>query len=77
MPIRLPVVMRVSRLGAFALIPTLLSAHPGHEGGHELIWEFAGHPYGSVGLAGSLLALGIAGAWWLSRSKARPQPPAA
>lgn len=77
MSIRRTHLLRVAPALVLTLIPALLSAHPGHEGGHDLTWEFAGQPLGGLGLAGGLLAVGIAGAWWLSRFKARQQPPAA
>ena len=38
--------MKTSRRLLAALLlaaPALLQAHPGHDGGHELTWDFHGH----------------------------------
>ena len=59
---------RFSRLIALlAVVPAIASAHPGHDGGHDLTWDFGpglGHVhYGQALLVGLLLvgaAVGIA-----------------
>jgi urease accessory protein len=59
---------RFSRLIALlAAVPALASAHPGHDGGHDLTWDFGGGlghvHYGQALLVGLLLvgvAVGIA-----------------
>jgi urease accessory protein len=51
---------RFSRLIALlAVLPAIASAHPGHDGGHDLTWDFGnglGHVhYGQALLVGLLL----------------------
>jgi hypothetical protein len=42
-----------------AALPATVSAHPGHDGGHDLTWDFAGE-FGHVqSILGLLLALGL------------------
>ena len=50
-------------LALFAALPAFASAHPGHDGGHDLTWDFGslGHiHYGPMLIAG-LLLLGAVG----------------
>ena len=47
-------------LALFAALPTIASAHPGHDGGHELTWDFGslGHVHYGPLLVGGLLLIG-------------------
>lgn len=55
-----------SRLSTFtavlALLPAVASAHPGHDGGHDLSWDFAGgftHPAFGLDHLLAMIAVGI------------------
>ena len=60
---------------------TSASAHPGHDDGHELVWEashWVAHPLASllcVAVVGSAIALGIRMARRARSSRARPAHP--
>lgn len=60
---RLPRLLRRSILTAAALTPSLLFAHPGHDGDHGgLTWDFAGgfgHPIGGLDHILAMVAVGI------------------
>ena len=47
-------------LALFAALPAIASAHPGHDGGHELTWDFGslGHVHYAPMLVGGLLLVG-------------------
>ena len=50
-------------LALFAALPAIASAHPGHDGGHDLTWDFGslGHiHYGPMLIAGLLLVGSVA-----------------
>ena len=55
---------RFSRLIALlAAVPALASAHPGHDGGHDLTWDFGsglGHVHYGQALLVGLLLVGVA-----------------
>lgn len=54
---------------AFAF-PVLAQAHPGHDGDHEVIWEFAhlaAHPLATLACVSLLVGAGW-GVWTLRRS---------
>ena len=52
---------RFSRLFAtLALLPVVASAHPGHDGGHGLTWDFAGGFGHAEAALGVLFILGMA-----------------
>ena len=62
---------------AFA-IPALAHAHPGHDGDHELVWEFshlASHPLATLACV-TVLAGAVWGTWRLfkARPTAKSQP---
>lgn len=47
---------------ALALLPAMAFAHPGHEGGHDLTWDFAGgfeHPVLGIDHLLAMVAVGI------------------
>lgn len=47
---------------ALALLPAIASAHPGHDGGHDLTWDFAGgfaHPVFGLDHLLAMIAVGI------------------
>lgn len=47
---------------ALALLPAVASAHPGHDGGHDLTWDFAGgfaHPVFGLDHLLAMIAVGI------------------
>ncbi|MEZ0216934.1 MAG: HupE/UreJ family protein [Rariglobus sp.] len=47
---------------ALAFLPTVASAHPGHDGGHDLSWDFAGgfaHPVFGLDHLLAMIAVGI------------------
>jgi urease accessory protein len=47
---------------ALALLPPVASAHPGHDGGHDLTWDFAGgfaHPVFGLDHLLAMIAVGI------------------
>jgi urease accessory protein len=49
-------------LAAFLALPTLVQAHPGHDGDHELIWDFNGgflHPLTGWDHLLAMLAIGL------------------
>jgi hypothetical protein len=59
--------MKLSRLAYFprllvliAALPAIASAHPGHDGGHDLTWDFGslGHVHYGPMLVGGLLLIG-------------------
>lgn len=67
-----------SLLAASFLLPALAHAHPGHDGDHELVWEFghlASHPFATF-LCFSLFAAGAWAIWRLVKMNltARKQP---
>ena len=47
-------------LALFAVLPAIASAHPGHDGGHDLTWDFGslGHVHYGPMLVGGLLLVG-------------------
>lgn len=60
---------------AFA-IPALAHAHPGHDGDHELVWDFehlAGHPLATIGCVAMLVAAGW-GVWRMLQSRPVEKP---
>lgn len=54
---------RFARLSAlFAVLPAIASAHPGHDGGHDLTWDFGGgfgHPIGGLDHVVAMVAVGL------------------
>lgn len=47
---------------ALALLPAVASAHPGHDGGHDLTWDFSGgfdHPLGGIDHVLAMIAVGV------------------
>ena len=45
-----------------ALLPAAASAHPGHDGGHDLTWDFSGgfdHPLGGIDHMLAMIAVGL------------------
>jgi urease accessory protein len=42
-----------------ALLPAVASAHPGHEGGHDLSWDLSGGIEHALLPLGSLIAIGL------------------
>jgi urease accessory protein len=54
---------RFSRLIALlAFLPAIASAHPGHDGGHDLTWDFSGgfsHPIGGLDHVLAMVAVGL------------------
>jgi lysylphosphatidylglycerol synthetase-like protein (DUF2156 family) len=59
---------------AFAL-PTLAYAHPGHDGDHELVWDFehlADHPLATIACVSLIIAAGW-GVWRLLKSRPTPK----
>jgi urease accessory protein len=56
-------VVRFSQIvAALALLPAVASAHPGHDGGHDLTWDFAGgfaHPLFGLDHLLAMVAVGI------------------
>ena len=54
---------RFLKLGALlALLPAVASAHPGHDGGHDLTWDFAGgfdHPIFGLDHLLAVIAVGV------------------
>ena len=54
---------RLFKLGAvLAVLPAAALAHPGHDGGHDLTWDFSGgfaHPLGGLDHLLAMLAVGI------------------
>lgn len=56
--------VRLSKFAAaLAFLPALASAHPGHDGGHDLTWDFAGGFTHPVFGADHLLAMIAVGMW--------------
>ena len=55
---------RFSRLiSLLAALPAVASAHPGHDGGHDLTWDFGsglGHVHYGQALLVGLLLVGVA-----------------
>lgn len=55
--------VRLSKFAAIiALLPAAASAHPGHDGGHDLSWDFAGgfaHPVFGLDHLLAMIAVGI------------------
>jgi hypothetical protein len=47
-------------LALLAALPAIASAHPGHDGGHDLTWDFGslGHVHYGPMLVGGLLLVG-------------------
>ena len=65
-----------SRLSTFtavlALLPAVASAHPGHDGGHDLSWDFAGgftHPVFGLDHLLAMIAVGIWAAQFGGRAR--------
>jgi urease accessory protein len=58
-----PLASRFLKLGAvLALLPAVASAHPGHDGGHDLGWDFSGgfvHPLGGLDHLLAMIAVGV------------------
>ncbi|MFA6963025.1 MAG: HupE/UreJ family protein [Opitutaceae bacterium] len=58
-----PIASRFLKLGAvLALLPAIASAHPGHDGGHDLGWDFSGglmHPLGGLDHLLAMIAVGV------------------
>jgi urease accessory protein len=58
-----PLAARFLKLCAvLALLPAVASAHPGHDGGHDLSWDFAGgfaHPIGGFDHLLAMIAVGV------------------
>ena len=54
---------RLLKLGAvLAVLPAVASAHPGHDGGHDLTWDFFGgfaHPLGGLDHLLAMIAVGL------------------
>jgi urease accessory protein len=49
-------------IAALALLPAVASAHPGHDGGHDLTWDFSGgfaHPVFGLDHLLAMIAVGI------------------
>lgn len=64
--------LRALSLAAALCLPVLAHAHPGHDGDHDFVWDFAhlaAHPLATMaGLA--LLAAAGWGVWRLVKSRA-------
>ena len=63
----------ICRLSALSvLLPALASAHPGHDGGHDLAWDFSGgfaHPLGGFDHLLAMVAVGLWAAQLGGRSR--------
>lgn len=49
-------------IAALALLPAVASAHPGHDGGHDLTWDFGGgfvHPIFGLDHLLAMIAVGV------------------
>jgi hypothetical protein len=72
--------MKSPRLRSFLIatafaIPALAYAHPGHDGDHELVWDFehlAGHPLATLACVSMIVAAGW-GVWRLLKSRPTPK----
>ena len=73
--------MKLTPFGRLLIVSALLSpllaqAHPGHDGDHELVWEFdhlASHPLATIGCVAMLVAAGW-GVWRLLQSRPVEKP---
>jgi urease accessory protein len=58
-----PLAARFLKISAvLALLPAIASAHPGHDGGHDLSWDFAGgfaHPVFGLDHLLAMVAVGV------------------
>lgn len=50
---------RVFKLSATLALPSLASAHPGHDGGHDLTWDLSGGIEHALLPLGTLIAMGL------------------
>lgn len=49
-------------LAALFALPVLAHAHPGHDGDHDLVWDFghlAAHPLATIGYVALVVAAGF------------------